>query len=204
MMEKLELLRHSLAERLSRVRYLHTLGVEAAAERLGAILLPQKIYELRAAALLHDIAKELDINDQLKLIDDCGIILSDEDRDTISALHAFAAVPVIKKDYQSFATPEILSAVYKHTLGSNDMSVFDKIIYISDYIEDGRIYNSCQRVREYLNTELKEAEKYEDRIKILNRAIVMSIDYTIANLLENGRTVNHTTINTKEALLTLI
>ena len=53
--------------RLSDKRFLHTKGVEEEIVRLGEIYLPDKIPELRAAALLHDLAKELPIEEQIAI-----------------------------------------------------------------------------------------------------------------------------------------
>ncbi len=194
-------LRESIRLRLSEKRFRHTVGVENCAVLLGKLLLPDKLEELRAAALLHDIAKELDTRSQLKLIDEFNIRLSDEDRATLPALHSFAAAPVISRDYPEYATEDILSAVSKHTLGAPKMSTFDKIIYISDFVEEGRAYSSCKSVREYLLPKIASATAHEERIAILNRAIVMSIDFTIDSLQEREIGVNSVTIKTKNSLL---
>ena len=52
-------LREAMKMRLSEKRYKHTLGVEDMAKYLGSIIIPKKVDELRAAALLHDIDNEM-------------------------------------------------------------------------------------------------------------------------------------------------
>lgn len=200
----LDLLREAVSERLSPKRMKHTLGVEAAAVRLGEALLPDRLSELRAAALLHDIAKELQTSSQLELIDANGVLISDEDRATVSALHAFAGVAVVRRDFAEYASADILSAIGRHTLGAPDMSIFDKIIYISDYIEDGRTYEACKMVRDYLYEAISEKSDKAKMLRALDNAIVMSIDFTIESLINRGLNVNSTTINTKNSLLPLI
>ena len=77
--EMLSNLRTSVKARLSAKRYEHTIGVEAMASRLGWILMPDKIYELRAAALLHDISKEIPYEEQVDLLSKSTVVYTDED-----------------------------------------------------------------------------------------------------------------------------
>ena len=51
-------LREKVRDYLTEKRYAHTLAVEREAQFLGGIYLPEKIKELRCAALLHDITKK--------------------------------------------------------------------------------------------------------------------------------------------------
>ena len=148
--KELSTLREKVRLSLSEKRFLHTLGVEKAARKIAEFCLPDMKDELSVAALLHDIAKEYDTEALLRFIDEDGIILSDVDRLTAAALHSYAAPCVIKKYFPEYATKEILNACRNHTLGSADMSLFEEIIFIADYIEDGRSYDSCINVRDKL------------------------------------------------------
>lgn len=201
--ESFDKLREMLKSRMSEKRYTHTLGVESMAVKLGNIFLPGRVGELRVAALLHDVAKELSKEEQVLLIKEYGVKASDEDLMTVPALHSFAAVAVIQRDFADYAAHDVLSAVENHTLGDPGMSLFDKVIYISDYIEEGRTHESCAKVREQLMSELQVAESDFGRVRALNRAIIASIDFTIQNLLSRGCNVNSRTLITKNALLAL-
>ncbi len=200
--EMLVRLRSSVKERMSQKRFAHTLGVERAAIRLGEYFLPERINELCAAALLHDIAKELPYEEQLKAF------LSYSDRDSYSgvdaALHSFAAPAIVLESYPEFATDDILDAVYNHTLGKPDMSVFCEIIFLSDYIEDGRTYESCRKVAEQLYSDLERVSLNSERMSALHRAVVRSIDFTIDSLVKRGSTIDDSVILTKNAYLDLI
>ena len=73
-MSSIKITEKSLSELRERVRpymnekrFAHTLGVERECVALGSILLPEKVNDLRAAALLHDITKMLSLEKQLKL-----------------------------------------------------------------------------------------------------------------------------------------
>ena len=127
---KLSELREKLKLLLSAKRFSHTIGVEKCAAAIGAVLMPDSIEELRAAALLHDVAKEICIDEQLELLRESKFPLTDEDAATAGVIHSFTAPLIIKRDFPDFANDNILSSVEKHTVGAESMSVFDKIIFI--------------------------------------------------------------------------
>ncbi len=184
--------------RLSPKRYIHTLGVEKMAAKLGDIYLPTRITELRCAAILHDIAKELNTGEQLELMRKSSIAFTDEDLKTPSAYHSFAAPQLILRDFPDYATPEILSSVLYHTLGDLNMSLFDKIIFISDYIEEGRVYRSCIEARELL---FDLINKGEDKLLALDRAIVLSLENTRDSLNSRGAKINSRSTKLLNSLL---
>ncbi|MBR2370867.1 MAG: bis(5'-nucleosyl)-tetraphosphatase (symmetrical) YqeK [Clostridia bacterium] len=149
-------LREYVTATLSHHRAQHTFGVERTAVHMAELLLPEKIADVRCAALLHDITKEFNLKKHLQIIQECGIIISDDYKTTPSLLHAITATAVIPSIFPELATDEILSAVRWHTTGKPDMSVMEKIIFLADFIEDGRTYESCLRVREYyLSADMK-------------------------------------------------
>ena len=197
--KELNSLRELVKKRLSEKRFMHTLGVEKAAERIGKILLPELVSELKAAALLHDIAKEIPIQKQIDMLSENKFVLTDDDIETEGIIHSFSAPIVIKNDFPDFATENILSAVFNHTVGCGDMTLFDKIIFISDYIEETRIYPSCIATREMLYDGLEETSK-TDKVKVLNKACIASIDGTITSLEKHNSKVNPRMAETKKIL----
>lgn len=196
-------LSEKVKSRISAKRYEHTLGVMKSASRLSKFLLPEKESELCAAALLHDIAKEFEPCELLDFIKADGILLSDDELLAVPTLHSFASPYIIKRDFPEFASEEILSACKNHTLGSPDMSIFEEIIFISDYIEDTRSYESCKTVRDGLYSELKPGD-YENNIKALHKATVLSIDYTLMHLNASKKKINNRIILTKNAFMSKI
>ena len=138
--DRIEKLRVEVGARLSDKRYAHTLGVERAAVRIGEYCLPDKITELAVAALLHDVAKEMPREDQLAAMERSGIAFTAEDYDSHALYHAFAACVLVREEFSDIATDDILSAVFKHTSGDAEMSVFDEIGLFDEnfesYVED--------------------------------------------------------------------
>ncbi len=201
--EKLDELRNRVKERISEKRYLHTLGVEKTAAILAMHFCPEKETILRAAALLHDIAKEIPYEEQIAFTEADGFRLTDEDLKTRPVLHSFAAPYLIKRDFPDFALPEILSACFNHTVGAPDMSIFDEIIFVADFIEDGRTYSSSLAVRTALFEILSKADK-ADKLKGLHSALISSINSTLSHLRESGRESNSRMILTKKAFISRI
>ncbi len=198
--EMLQELREMVAARISEKRFSHILGVERCAKRLGDALLPSYTSELRAAAILHDVSKEFSYEEQLKLLEVCGTPPDEEDKSTPGVLHSFTAPCIIRRDFPAFATDNILSAVYNHTIGAEDMSVFDKIIFISDYIEDTRTYQSCVEVRNLL-FEGFDSLSDKERKQRLDEACLASINGALEALLRDNRPINSKMYKTKNSLI---
>ena len=192
-------LRKSVSSRMSEKRYIHTLGVEKAAILLSEYCLPQKRDQLAIAALLHDITKEMPHDAQISLLAEEGIDLGCEE-DRFSVIHSFTAPYGVKIEFPEFADEEILSAIEKHTLGDVRMTVFDKIIFLADFIEESRTYQSSVKTRDFVLNSMKNGD-FEHNIKILDRACVLEIDSTISHLSERGRTINERSLLAREALL---
>lgn len=189
--------------RISHSRWQHTLGVMETADILGTYLMPNRREELVLAALLHDVAKELTLDEMFCLIAEQEIPVTADDLSTPAALHSFAGAAMVKRDFPDLAERDVISAIANHTLGAPNMSLFDKIIYISDYIEPGRSADSCQRVRKFLLSNIKEGAR-ESNVRALNRSIVMAIDNTYGYLVSRGLAVNGKMLDTKKALLPFI
>ena len=198
--KELLLLREAVKERMSEKRYQHTLGVERMAEYLASHLIPDRIYEARAAALLHDVAKEIPIEEQVRLLKEDGFLLTEEDLGTPGVIHSFSGATVIKRDFPEFATDDILKSVRFHTIGGRDMNIFHKIVFVSDYTEDTRVYESCIAVRGLLLKGFEELD-YEGKIKRLNEACHASLQGTISAIIKAGRPINSRITGVKDAFL---
>lgn len=199
----IEELKKEIKGRLSEPRYLHTLGVSRAAIRLAEFCAPQLTQEAEVAALLHDVTKEYPREEQLRIINDFNVALDDEDKSYPAVLHSFTAPEIIKREFSKFATKNVLSAVFSHTLGAPDMSVFDEIIFLADFIDDTRSYDSSASVRKFV-FENMIGGKTEHNQKVLHKACVMSIDFTVDHLKKNEKNINSKNILTRNALLSKI
>ena len=197
-------LRTSVSKRLSAKRFAHTLGVEKMAVLMGEKIMPDRISELRAAALLHDISKEYSEAEQLLIAKEGNIALTDEDMAAPPLWHSITAPCVVKRDFDFFATEDILSAVANHTVGSPDMSAFDGIILLADYIEEGRRYDRCVALRESFLSELSACKSADEAIMALNRAVYQSLENNIQEFVSRGNAFHSRTKATRDAFLAKI
>jgi len=197
-------LRSEVSRRLSPARMSHTLGVEAAAERIGRRILPDSLSELRAAALLHDISKEYNVEEQLSMMKELSFLPTASDLACEQIHHAYTAPFIIKRDFHRFATEDIISAVQKHTTGEPFMTLFDEIILLSDCIEEGRKHESAAMVRTSLYSSLDEAVCDIEALDALHLATVAAINSTLSLLIEKNRFIHEKTVATRNWLLSLI
>ncbi len=193
--EMLDALREHVKVYQNKKRFRHTCGVEAEAAYLGQCYLPEQVSELRAAALLHDLTKCVSDDEQVALCESYGIPLSDIDRRTPQTLHGKSAEETIKREFPLYATPAILQAVRLHTTGGAEMSTFDKIIFLSDYIEAGRPYKDCKIMREKVHAVCERAD-----IVDLDRALCEVFRLTVLFFRKENTTIHPATYDAYRAL----
>ncbi len=187
-----------VSTRLSEKRFLHTKGVEEEITRLGRIYLPEKITELRAAALLHDLAKELPIEEQIAICRENGDPELDSAVRSPAILHGHAAAYLIPKSYQKFSLPEIISSIYKHTTGAEKMSTFDKLLFFADFIEPNRPWLYCRTAREKFYSGMPADPS--DKIRHLDLSILAVLEFTLRYLKDKGSEPDPTTERAAAAL----
>jgi predicted HD superfamily hydrolase involved in NAD metabolism len=129
-------LRKELEKELKPDRFDHTLGVAYTASSM-AIVHGADIQKALIAGLLHDCAKCLSHEEQIKVCEKNKIDITDVERRNHSLLHAKVGVYLARTKYDVYDT-EILDAIRWHTTGREDMSLLEKIIYIADFIEPNR------------------------------------------------------------------
>lgn len=198
--EELSELKASVSRRISEKRFLHTLGVLEAALYLADISGIASKSEIAAAAILHDVTKEISYDEQLFLIKSFNLKADKEDLAVREVIHSLTAPLIIERDFPIFATEKVISAVKHHTLGSPDMSLFDEIIFLADFIEPNRKYDACREVREFVYNNTSRDSK-EANVNLIHKASVMAIDSTINNLILNKKIISAKTVLTRNVIL---
>lgn len=198
--EKLAQLRADIRQNMSAYRLAHTLGVERMAARLAALYCPEKEGMLRAAALLHDITKECPEDWQRRLMADHGIVLRADEAASPKIFHGITAAAVIPCRYPAFADSELISAVRWHTTGRADMTLTEALVYLADYIEEGRRFADCVLLREMFwgadPATMDGAARHAHLVSVLCR----SLDLTLASLEAEGAPVCLDTLAAREDL----
>ena len=127
-----------LKSRLKEKRYNHSLCVADEAKRLalkyGAD--PDKAY---LAGLLHDITKNSEEKEHFDLFSQYGVVLSPIEKSSQKLWHAMSGSLYVK-NILNIDDEEILSAIRYHTTAKEDMSLFEKILYLADFTSLDRDY----------------------------------------------------------------
>ncbi len=200
--ETLEKIRKALTSYINEKRLLHTLSVEKEALNLSEILFEylgiSKEYfsDVSAAALLHDITKYYPLEKQLEICKENGIYIDKESMSNPAVLHSRTGAYVAK---QKFGINDVVfSAIFCHTTGKEDMNIFDKIVFIADYIEETRTHTACKKARDFFYGSLR---KENNRLKLLDKTIMMSLDSTLSYLTETDSYIDSETIKARNFLL---
>lgn len=176
----------------------HTLAVEAEVvaicEGLGYYGLGG-INTLRAAALLHDVTKNLTYQEQLDLCAEYGIELGEEEKKSPKILHAITGAEKARKMFGDLIDDEIYNCIRYHTTGKPDMNLSEKIIYLADYIEPTRKFEGCVRLREFYYG----AEKFTEAH--LNEVLIMSHDMTVSSLIKFKEPIYKMTVESRNYLI---
>lgn len=134
-----------LRSRLSDKRYHHCLMVAAEAVRL-AEKYGADVKKAYTAGLLHDITKDTPQNEQLKLIKEFGIIMTNLEKNSFKLWHAITGAYYIKNRLK-IDDDDIFDAVRYHTTARADMPLLSKIIYLADYTSADRDYDGVSEMR---------------------------------------------------------
>ncbi len=158
----------------------HILAVKSTAElladhfiRLGAELVREKVV---LSALLHDITKYMNQED---LCEKYAIELSDDDRASMQTVHAVTGAYFARDVYG--VDDEVFRAIKNHTVGSEGMSLAEKIIFVSDYCEETRVHQQCKASRKMLTDMLSKSQNLSTSL--------YGLDFITADIL--GKTLDY-------------
>ena len=156
---------------------------------------------LRAAALLHDITKEVSAEQQIALCKKYGLPVTDDDLCAPKTFHARTAAAIIPDAYPEFADPLIVGAVRWHTTGHEDMTLTEKLLYLADYIDDSRTFENCVLLRHFF-WDANPLEMNEDmRLKLLRDTLLLSYRMTVSDLLAEGKPIAMDTVKARNQLI---
>ena len=175
-----------LNENLKDTRYIHTLGVVSVAKKLANL---NGISEEKAelAALCHDIAKNINKDEMMKIFEENNILLTDDEMATPQLWHSILA-PVIATKKLGIEDEEVLSAMRWHTTGKENMSELEKIIYIADMIEPSRTFEGVEEIRKLT-------------LENLDKGVLFGINHTVEYLLKSGSLIDINTVKARNSLI---
>jgi predicted HD superfamily hydrolase involved in NAD metabolism len=129
-------LRKQLEKELKPDRFEHTMGVAYTASSM-AFLYGADVQKALIAGFLHDCAKSMSHEEQIKVCEKNNIEMTEVERKNHSLLHAKVGMFLAQRDYD-IHDEDVLNAIRWHTTGRENMSLLEKIVYISDFIEPNR------------------------------------------------------------------
>lgn len=179
-------IKKDLKEKLSKNRYEHSLRVADYCKRLAVIY---KVDENRAylSGLVHDCAKNLEEFYMLNKRLNSDIIFDTEERDNENLKHAPIGA-VVCKDLYGIFDEEILSAVRYHTTAKENMTLLEKILFISDKIEPDRKYDTVDELRRLADFDI-------------DRAIVKFLNDSFEYLEKKSQKVHHLSVKARDYLV---
>lgn len=165
--------------RMGDKRFNHSLEVAKSAallaEKYGA-----DVEKATLAGLLHDVCKETPQSEQLKILDNNGIILSNVEKSAFKLWHAISGSAFVKSELL-IDDMDIINAIRYHTTAREGMSLLEKVIYIADYISADRDYNGVDEMRSAAQKGLEEAMR-------------VSLEFSIGELLNDEKCIHPDTV----------
>ena len=174
-----ESLKAVLQKRLNEKRYYHSLCVADEAKRLAEKYGgdSDKAY---LAGLLHDITKNAPDEEHLQIFEEFGIILTDIEQNAKKLWHAMSGAEYVK-NILGINDPEIIDAIRYHTTAKADMSLLAEILYLADFTSKDRDYEDVDVIRAYVD-------------ESLCKAFVYALQYSITDLVNQGRAIHPDTV----------
>ncbi len=187
--EPLVSLTAAMREVLKPRRFRHVIGVELTAVQLAENLGADGP-KARLAALLHDCAKYLSLEEQAIWARRDGSTLDPETASMI--LHAPAGAALAREGY-GITDEEVLEAIRYHTTGTEDMTLLDEIIWAADIIEPGRDHPAVEKQRSLLFP-ARDQLSFE-------KGLVLVFNDNICYIQKSGWVLDPATLRARDALV---
>ncbi len=157
-------------------RFNHSLGVAfKALEIIKDNNLDVDLEKAYIAGLLHDYSKFTNINRYYEIVEKYNLpkeILEENEK----VYHGIIGYLVVR-DELGIEDEEILNAIKYHVFGSDEMTILEEVIYLSDYIENNRDGEEYAIAREVAKTDYK-------------KALALESEATLKHLLNKGERIH--------------
>lgn len=137
-------------------------------------------FDAKVAGILHDWDKLLTDDELVERMHEFDLEVPEHYELLYPVLHAFTGAAAVHREFPELSD-DIISAIYKHSLGDLEMSDLDKVIFIADMIEPLR--DASKRPR------LKKIRKKVGKVSLDDLYWLSYID-TMAGLVERKRFIH--------------
>jgi predicted HD superfamily hydrolase involved in NAD metabolism len=175
-----------LNKEIKKSRFEHSINVMNTAVELAKIW-GCDVQKAAVAGLLHDCAKEVKGSEAVELCEKFDIKQDDITREQTGLLHGPIGAKFACDKYKIYDR-EITDAISCHTTGRTGMSMLDKIIFLSDFIEPKRKFRGVEKARKLSKTNI-------------NEAVLYCLNNSIMHLISNNSGIHCNTINARNYMI---
>jgi len=171
-------IKQKLIEKLTPKLYRHSIATGEMAENLARLYNADK-EKAYLAGILHDVAKAMEKKELFVYAKSRNIKIDDIQSEQPGLLHGIVASHIARNEF-GIIDDDILHAIEIHSTGSKNMSILDKILYLSDSAEPNRNYDGVEMIRDLaFHGELDKALIIAMKIKlifVLEKEIMLHLD----------------------------
>ncbi len=149
-----------LSLHLKTERYNHILAVNDLAIKLAKAY-KLDIYKVSISALLHDCAKNMSLEENIKYVKDNKIKIKYFDfiiKYLPQVLHSYIGADIAEKNFK-IKDKEIINSIKNHTVGRIKMSDYEKVIFIADSLSLDRKFKKSFVSKKVMFSNLDETFK---------------------------------------------
>lgn len=164
----------------------HSMGVAKAAASLAEYY-GQSKEKAYLTGIVHDYGKRYSRQELIKKAEEMNLRLDRVTREESRLLHAPVGAALLKSEGK-VKDPEILRAVYYHTTGRKGMTGLEKVIYLADYIEEGRDFAEADKIRKLAWSDPEQA-------------MLEAVEFAIESVLQRGLLLHPRSVAFRNSLL---
>lgn len=184
---EISLMRIKLKKMLSKKRWEHSINTSQVAYDL-ALRYGVDPAKAEVAGLLHDCAKDIEINELKSIVKENKLKIDDVIKKIPKLLHPLVGTIIAEREF-NIQDADILQAIKSHSTGIVKMTTLDKIIYLSDKIEPLRYIEGVEEARKIVKK------------KDLDRAVLIMLDKGLLSLIKRGLLIHPVTIAVRNNIL---
>lgn len=144
-----------IKKKLSKKRFEHCINVSRECVKLAKKYNVDP-HKAEIAGVLHDITKEEPFKKQMNTIKHFGMIMTEYEKKSPSLWHPISGAAFLKYKLM-IKDKDIINAVRYHTTGRPNMSMLEKIVFLSDAISSERNYKGVSYLRDLAYRDINEA-----------------------------------------------
>lgn len=165
-------------KKLSNSRYVHSKNTAKLAMKISRAYNVSE-NDAYIAGILHDYGKGYSKEELLELAKKYNLILNKQEMSSSVFLHGIVGAEIARNEF-FIKNDDIINAIKYHTMGRENMSLLEKIIFLADYLEIGR-----KHIPEFEMSELRELALTD-----IDKTVLIVIDKTLKYLIDNNKIIH--------------